>query len=262
VIPVPSTMSHSCIYEGKVHHRRLAGPAHAFSYRLFLLYLDLAEIPTVFSKRWLWSAERANLVSFHRRDHFGDPAESLEESVRSLVEERTGDRPTGPVRLLTQARYFGYVFNPVSFFYCWDATGDRIHSVVAEVSNTPWGERHLYVVRWPDNDGHTQSFELDKEFHVSPFFPMEQSYRWNLAVPGEGLSVHMENIEKGEKVFDVSLALRRREFDTFSMASQLLRHPAMTATVVAGIYFEAARLWAKGAPFHPRENSRGTEEIA
>ena len=135
---------HSALYQGWLRHRRRAPRAHAFAYPLFMAYLDLAELDRVFAGRWLWSARRAAPARFAREDHFGDPALPLDEAVRRLVHERTGRRPAGPIRLLTHLRYFGYVFNPVSFFYCY--AGDEVQTIVAEVNNTPWGERCMYVL--------------------------------------------------------------------------------------------------------------------
>ena len=136
----------SCLYKGRVGHRRYTPVRHEFKYRIFLVYLDLSELDEVFRGRWLWSTRRPTIAWFRRADHFGDPSQSLDESVRSLVQQRTGVWPTGPVRLLTHLRYFGYVMNPVSFFYCFKADGTELQNVVAEVHNTPWNERHCYVL--------------------------------------------------------------------------------------------------------------------
>jgi DUF1365 family protein len=135
----------SALYEGRVLHSRQLAPRHAFTKRLYLLYLDLAELDRVFAGRWLWGVERARLASFRRADHLGDPALSLDRVVRDLVLERTGRALEGPIRLLTQLRTAGYVFNPVSFFYGF-ATSGALEAVVADVSNTPWNERHAYVL--------------------------------------------------------------------------------------------------------------------
>ena len=136
----------SCIYRGWVRHRRRTPVEHAFSYRMAMLYLDLAELPEVLDGRLLWSARRPSLAWFRRADYLGDTARPLDHEVRDLVEQRTGARPVGPIRLLTHLRYFGYVMNPVSFYYCFDAAGERVETVVAEITNTPWKERHSYVI--------------------------------------------------------------------------------------------------------------------
>jgi len=257
----------SCLYRGAVRHRRREPVAHEFRYPLFMLYLDLDELPAVFDGRWLWSARRPNLAWFRRADYLGDPRQPLERAVRDLVAERTGVRPAGPIRLLTHLRYFGYVLNPVSFYYCFDAPGRRVEALVAEITNTPWGERHAYVLRAGGDgaDRRLQRFRFPKEFHVSPFMAMEHEYGWRFAPPGRRLLVHMENHAPDGKLFDATLLLRRQPLDGRSLAAALLRHPAMTARVGLGIYWQALRLWAKRAPFHPhplRHPARGPDVAA
>lgn len=243
----------SCLYEGWVAHRRFAPRRHDFRYALHMLLLDLGELDTVFQDRWLWSTRRAAPVRWRREDYLGDPAVPLDESVRSLVAKSTGSRPDGPVRLLTNPRYFGYGFNPVSFYYCWNAGGSALEAIVAEVSNTPWGERHPYVLDLRTADRTSPiglRSQFRKAFHVSPFMPMDIDYDWRFSVPGKSLVVHMENWREGERMFDATLTMQRRPIGGASLASVLARRPFMTAKVVAGIHWQAARLWLKRIPFH------------
>lgn len=251
----------SCLYRGTVRHRRFVPVAHEFRYTVFQLYLDLAELPAVFDGRWLWSAHRPAVAWFRRADYLGDPAVPLDCAVRDLVAERTGRRPTGPVRLLTHLRYFGYVQNPVSFYYCYDAVDAVVETIVAEVTNTPWGERFAYVLPADVGGGPRHHVRLAKAFHVSPFLPMDHDYDWRFSTPGRRLTVHMENHARGRKVFDATLVLRRAPLSGPALAGVLLRHPWMTATVAAGIYWQALRLRLKGAPFHPHPSARSTDGI-
>jgi len=245
------------VYVGEVRHRRFRPREHEFRYPLFQMYLDLDELPGLFRGRWLWSADGPNVAWFRRRDHFGDPAVPLSRHVRDLVARETGHRPDGPVRVLTHLRYFGFVMNPVSFYWCHGHDG-AVDAVVAEVHNTPWGERHAYVL---DARGdRTRSGALDarasKAFHVSPFMGMDVEYRFRIGTPEDALTVHIDSLRDGEAFFDATLSLHRREIDGRSLASALARHPFQTAEVAVGIYWQAARLWWKGIPFHPHPERR------
>lgn len=251
----------SALYVGLVRHRRERPVRHAFRYRVFQVYLDLAELDDVFRGRWFWSTRRAALARFDRRDHLGDPAQPLDVAVRDLVEQATGRRPGGPIRLLTHLRYFGYVMNPVSFYYCFDATDTRVETIVADVSNTPWGERHAYVL--PGAPGHgALRFDFRKAFHVSPFMPMDQDYAWRFSAPGRRLAVHMINRDAEGPLFDATLALERRPITGLALAGVLLRYPAMTAQVIAAIYWQALRLWWKGVPYHPHPSGDRAPDAA
>jgi DUF1365 family protein len=253
----------SAIYEGVVRHRRRAPAVNEFSYRMFMVYLDLAELDRVFRRHWFWSARRPALAWFRRSDHFGDPAVPLDRSVRELVRDRTGTWPTGPIRMLTHLRYFGHVMNPVSFFYCFSPDEKRVEAIVAEVHNTPWGERHCYVLdrRASVGEGKRLRFRFAKEFHVSPFMEMDQTYDWRFNEPGRRLAVHMENLEGGEKLLDATLTLERKKMTAGNLASVLARFPLMTVKVVGAIYWQALKLKWKRVPFVTHPKKKNTSEV-
>jgi uncharacterized protein len=222
----------SCVYEGWIRHRRLEPMEHGFRYPLYLLYLDLDELPAAVQRSRLFAA----IARFRRADHLGDPTRPLRDEVLDLVTARTGARPAGPVRVLTQLRHFGIGFNPVSFYYCFDAD-EHLAAVAARVTNTPWGESYDYVL----------GERVGKELHVSPFLGMDSEYACRFTVPGRTLRVDIES----SPAFDATLSLLRRELDAPLLRRLLVRYPAPPAATLARIYLQALRLKLHGAPYHP-----------
>jgi uncharacterized protein len=254
---------HSCVYLGSLTHRRLMPRVHAFRYRLLMLYLDLDELGSVFQGRWLWSIGRPNVAWLRRADYLGEPGVPLEEAVRRRVAEATGHRPTGAIRMLTHLRMFGHCFNPLTVYYCFDAAG-RPEALVAEITNTPWNERHSYVLTAAAGEGTAPPAcsprpgelraRFAKAFHVSPFMDMDMEYLWRFGAPDDDLEVYMSNRKSGRTIFDAHLELRRKEIGAAALARALLHWPPMTLKVHAGIYWQALRLWLKRVPVyaHPR----------
>ena len=251
---------HSSIYEGTIRHRRFRPRPNRFQYRLFFMFLDLAELPTLFDIHPLWSYEQFNIACFRRRDHFGDPTIPLDQAVRDLVEAQLGKRPQGAIRLLTHLRYFGHCFNPASFYYCYDPADTRVETFVVEIHNTPWGERHCYVLGADQNEHPIDTWRrhrFTKEFHVSPFIDFDIQYDLRLRQPDHSIRVHMIDYEIGEKLFDASLALEKRELNRRALTRVLFRYPVMTGKVITLIYWQALRLVLKRTPFfaHPKSKS-------
>ncbi len=231
-----------------------------------MVYLDLEEIDRVLGLTRFWSRSRWRPARFRREDYLTRGDLSLHESVRQCAEEQTGHRPEGPIRMLTHLRYYGYIFNPVTFYYCFDRDGG-LETIVSEITNTPWGERHAYALRLADAspagvEQCVHRWRFDKDFHVSPFLPMEIDYDWSFSDPGESLFVHMNlRDQTGQsKVFDATLQMTRRPMTAGRLRMLLVRFPFMTLRVIARIHFEALRLWLKRATVHshPKSGSAST----
>jgi DUF1365 family protein len=241
-------MTVSCLYEGTIRHRR-ATPHKEFTHPIALTYVDLEEIPSLLGGRLLRRGPGA--LRFRRRDFLGDPGTPLDVAVRDRVEQLAGARPDGPIHLLTQLRSFGLCFNPVSFYYCLDAVGEHVRFVLAEVTNTPWGERHAYVLDQPDGASGIVRGHFSKQLHVSPFMSMDHVYRATASAPAESLSVHIESVRAGRTAFDATLAMRRRELSRAAVTRLSMRFPVATARTLTLIYGHALGLKLAGARVHP-----------
>lgn len=243
----------SALYRGWVRHRRFLPKDHQFRYPVFMLYLDLAELDTVFSQSPFWSDKPWAIARFKRADFHGDPAVPLREAVLTTVLQRTGQKPDGPVRMLANLRYFGVNMNPLCTYYCFDRCG-RLNSIVAEVNNTPWNQKHAYVLRC-DEDKNKHYFEFAKVFHVSPFNPLDMTYRWFSNAPGQRLSIQLENWQAENKIMDATVILQRLPINRHNLHKMLIQYPVMTVKVMLSIYIQAVRLWLKRLPVFTHPNN-------
>lgn len=256
----------SAIYTGLVQHRRFLPKAHQFQYQAFMMYLDLDELPKLFDNCTAWSYGKPNLAYFKRSDYFGYANKPLKDEILAKVAQEINKTPAGKVCLLTNMRYFGHCFNPVSFYYCYAADNQTLEAIVTHITNTPWGKDYAYVHDCVnENSSLNLGFNFKKAFHVSPYMPMDIEYIWQFSRPGEHLSVYMQNrhenksINKkmskekmhGEKMFDATLTLQRLELSPETLNHMLFKFPLMTIKVVAAIYWQALQLWLKRIPFYP-----------
>jgi DUF1365 family protein len=253
-----STAPEPAIYRGSLHHRRLSPKLHEFTYPVFMAFLDVDRIPELCRVSPLLSENRWNWASYDDRDHLGDPSRPLRERLEESAAAHGISLPGGSVYLLTNLRYLGYCFNPVSYFYFYDRGGE-LALVMAEVGNT-WGQRHPYwlgpsiEVRSPAG----RHYDFDKAFHVSPFMPMDCRYRFAFNDPSERLAVHVKEWKDGELFFDATLQLSREPWSAAALHRALRRHPWMTLRVITAIHWQALRLWLKRVPVftHPDKLAR------
>lgn len=253
----------SAIYRGFVRHRRFTPAQHEFDYPLFMMLLKVDEIPRLAKQFWQFGTRVLNWARFRRNDYLGNANQPLSESVRDKMSELTG-RPrsefTGDVYVLCHLRYFGLYFSPLNLYFL--KQDDQYPCMLAEVSNTPWNERHYYFVDLDSPQPH------DKAFHVSPFNPLNQKYHWRVTPPrsdAERCLVHIESwqesgqspVEKDEvKIFDATLSLQRVTLNQSELNRVLIRTPIQTASIVAGIYWQAFKLFRKKVPFYSHPDKR------
>ncbi len=239
---------HEALASGTVWHRRTSPRTHAFRYRLYFSLLDVDRLNEIFAASRLWSLERFNLVTFRRSDYLGPPDRVLGDAVRDRIQAEAGLRPDGPVLMLAHLRQWGCCFNPVTFYLSHH--GGKLAFIVAEVHNTPWGERHAYVLDCRGQSGPNYRFIFDKTFHVSPFLPMQMGYDWRFQLDDQGLGVHMLVTEAGRECLSAGMKLEYQPLTARAMAAMPLKFPMITARVLAGIYWQALRLWLKRIPLH------------
>jgi DUF1365 family protein len=218
-------------------------------------YICLDELPELFDGHLLWSARGRAPGQFRRSDFLGDPNLPLQDEVRRRIFEETGVNHEGPIYLLANLRYFGFNMNPIACYYCFSADESRLEFLVAEVNNTPWNERHSYVLPGPQQ-GRWLRTEFDKQLHVSPFNPMDMRYLWRSSTPDQRLVLHLANTEQGRRVFDASLSLSARPMTATNLNRTLWRYPLMTARIALAIYWQALRLFVKGVPFHSHPDTK------
>lgn len=263
---------HSCLFEGVVQHSRFVPVGHSFRYPILLYYLHLEELGELLATGMIHVGSGFSPALFRKSDHlFGDEAD-LSASLSSFVLQNTGKAPVGKVGLLTALRSFGYHFSPLNLFFFWEARSRRPSTIVAEVNNIPWRERRLYVLhqgnetlskRQNENEIATRAtYSHEKDFHVSPFMPMQIRYDWEFAFEAERIRVGIESFSDNAKVFQASMSLERKPLTRPNLRRAIWRYPLMSLQMVAAIYWQAFRLWRKKAPYFPHPEHHVSNDAA
>lgn len=238
------------LYPGKVMHARLQPFVHRFTYRVFSLLIDIDRLDEADRQSMLFSVNRAGIVSFHESDHTGDKSVSLRSHVDRLLAGAGMKEHAANVRLLCYPRIFGYVFNPLSVYFCEGESGELI-ALIYEVRNT-FGERHTYVVPVRDGDISPAGVRQTRRkiFHVSPFIEMGARYHFRILPPGSKVRLRIHETKDGEPLLAATFSGERLTLDFAGTAHCLLKIPFMTWKIMAAIHWEALKLWLKGARFN------------
>ena len=240
----------SCIYNGKVIHKRFKPKNHFFKYKVFSLFLDLDEITYIDKEISFFSYNKFNLISFHDKDHGERNNTSLKEWVIKNLKNINIEEKNIKIKILCYPRIFGYVFNPLSIFFVYNSNSSLI-AILYEVKNT-FGEQHTYVFKSNLENKNIKN-NCIKKFYVSPFMDLESTYYFRITNPGENLSVLIDQMDKDGKLLFASQDGRRSELNTKNLIFSYLKHPLMTFKVISAIHFEALRLWLKGIKLVPKK---------
>jgi len=238
----------SCIYNGAVKHQRFRPIEHSLNYRTFSMLLDLNEIENLAKNISIFSLNKFNLFSFYNRDHGARDGSSLKDWVQKNIKKFNISNNITKITLLCYPRVFGYVFNPLSVFYCYE--NNDLRAIFYEVKNT-FNEQHTYIFKIKDNEKIEQ--KCKKKFYVSPFMDMETYYNFKLLNPKEKLSIFIRQTNGEETVLTATQTGDKKEFSFKQLLINFFKYPLMTIKIISSIHYEAFFLWKKGAVYRKRE---------
>ena len=239
----------SCIYNGTVKHQRFKPIEHSLNYKTFSILLDLDEIENLAKNISIFSLNKFNIFSFYNRDHGARDEGSLKDWVQKNIKKFNISNNITKIKLLCYPRVFGYVFNPLSIFYCYE--NNDLKAIFYEVKNT-FNEQHTYIFKIKDNEKIEQ--KCKKKFYVSPFMDMETYYNFKLLNPKEKLSIFIRQTNGEETVLTATQTGDKKEFSFKQLLINFFKYPLMTIKIISSIHYEAFFLWKKGAVYRKRDN--------
>ena len=239
----------TCIYKGFVTHRRLKPQRHYFSYKIFSILFDLTELENLHNKISIFSFNKFNIFSFYNKDHGSRDGSDLTKWVEINLKKYNLNFNVSKIKLLCFPRVLGYVFNPLSIFYCYE--GKVLKAILYEVKNT-FNEQHTYV--FPvDNSSKIIKQQCNKKFYVSPFIEMDTFYNFRLTEPDKNIRILIKQTDKEEKILVACQVGKRQNMSLNQLIINFFTHPMMTFKIMISIHYEALRLWKKGAIFKKRQ---------
>lgn len=239
---------------GEVGHKRYLPKYHGFDYAVHYFWLDLNQLDSIPETGWLWSRSAFAACSYRRKDYLPG-ADDLSEAVRQKVQELGCTKAVERVCMLSPLANWGYYFSPLTLYYCFNKARQLV-ALLAEVSNTPWNERHYYLV--PVEEAEPSRYQHDKAFHVSPFNPMDMQYHWTVVANSEKLQLSITNRKDGDKVFSAWFDLSLQPFTVKALKSALIRRPWQNVQVMTRIYWHALKLLLKAVPVYAHPKSKET----
>ncbi|WP_395373551.1 DUF1365 domain-containing protein [Marinicella sp. W31] len=243
---------------GEVTHHRSKPKTHRFTYRMYWFLLNVKTLEQRFANSRWWSLERFNLISLRNKDYIDDSETSIDAKVRAKIRQETGSDFDGDIHLFTHPRYLGFGFNSVNFYLC--QSKGRLRYILSEINNTPWGEKQVYFHAVQNQQAQVHRFRFRKSFHISPFLPLDMDYDWRFDISDHHIRVSMKVNKDNKTLVRVFMNTQLKPMDAVNTPNVVWSRPFQPLKMLAGIYWQAAKLKLKRIPFFSHPNIREQHE--